>query len=73
MTDHPLNSFDAAGAAKYIENVVAHDVNFFDHADIYYNILSVTRYSVSLPLQLITLFQKNTSELHVATIYWSRD
>ena len=31
--------------------------------DIYYNILSVTRYSVSLPLQLITLFQKNTSEL----------
>ena len=30
-----LNSFDVAGAAKYIENVVAHDVNFFDHADIY--------------------------------------
>ena len=31
--------------------------------DIYYNILSVTRYSVFLPLQLITLFQKNTFEL----------
>lgn len=30
-----LNSLDVTGAAKYIENVVAHDVNFFDHADIY--------------------------------------
>lgn len=30
-----LNSLDAAAAAKYIENAVAHGVNFFDHADIY--------------------------------------
>ena len=30
-----LNSLDVNGAAKHIENAVAHDVNFFDHADIY--------------------------------------
>ena len=30
-----LTSLDTAGAVKYIENVMAHDVNFFDHADIY--------------------------------------
>ena len=30
-----LNSLDVNGAAKYIEDAVAHDVNFFDHADIY--------------------------------------
>lgn len=30
-----LDRLDAAGAAKYIENAVAHGVNFFDHADIY--------------------------------------
>lgn len=32
-----LNSLDMEGAAKHIENAVAHDVNFFDHADIYGN------------------------------------
>lgn len=32
-----LNSLDVAGAVKHIENAVAHDVNFFDHADIYGN------------------------------------
>lgn len=32
-----LNSLDVAGAAKHIENAMAHDVNFFDHADIYGN------------------------------------
>ena len=32
-----LNSLDIAAAAKYIENAVAHEVNFFDHADIYGN------------------------------------
>lgn len=30
-----LNSLDVTGAAKHIENAVAHGVNFFDHADIY--------------------------------------
>ena len=30
-----LNSLDVNGAAKYIEDAVVHDVNFFDHADIY--------------------------------------
>ena len=30
-----LNSLDVTGATKHIENAVAHDVNFFDHADIY--------------------------------------
>lgn len=30
-----LNSLDAVSAAKHIENAVAHEVNFFDHADIY--------------------------------------
>ena len=30
-----LNQLDVAGAAGYIENAVAHGVNFFDHADIY--------------------------------------
>ena len=30
-----LTSLDVNGAAKYIENAVAHGVNFFDHADIY--------------------------------------
>lgn len=30
-----LNSLDLSGAAKYIENAVAHGVDFFDHADIY--------------------------------------
>lgn len=30
-----LNSLDVTGAAKHIENAIAHDVNFFDHADIY--------------------------------------
>ena len=30
-----LNSLDLNGAAKYIENAVAHGVDFFDHADIY--------------------------------------
>lgn len=30
-----LNSLDVTGAAKHIENAVAQDVNFFDHADIY--------------------------------------
>lgn len=30
-----LNQLDVTGAAKHIENVMAHDVNFFDHADIY--------------------------------------
>lgn len=32
-----LNSLDVASAAKHIENAVAHEVNFFDHADIYGN------------------------------------
>ena len=30
-----LDRLDVAEAAKYIENAVAHGVNFFDHADIY--------------------------------------
>ena len=30
-----LDRLDVAGAAAYIENAVAHGVNFFDHADIY--------------------------------------
>lgn len=30
-----LNSLDTVAAAKHIENAVAHEVNFFDHADIY--------------------------------------
>lgn len=30
-----LNSLDTAAVAKHIENAVAHEVNFFDHADIY--------------------------------------
>ena len=30
-----LNSLDLTNAAKHIENAIAHDVNFFDHADIY--------------------------------------
>ena len=30
-----LDGLDTAGAARYIENAVAHGVNFFDHADIY--------------------------------------
>lgn len=30
-----LDRLDVTDAAKYIENAVAHDVNFFDHADIY--------------------------------------
>lgn len=30
-----LDRLDVAEAANYIENAVAHDVNFFDHADIY--------------------------------------
>ena len=30
-----LTSLDVAGAAKYLEHIVASDVNFFDHADIY--------------------------------------
>jgi hypothetical protein len=30
-----LNKLDLAGAVKHIENAVAQDVNFFDHADIY--------------------------------------
>lgn len=30
-----LNSLDISAAAKHIENAVSHDVNFFDHADIY--------------------------------------
>ena len=30
-----LTRLDLAGATKYIENAVAHGVNFFDHADIY--------------------------------------
>ena len=30
-----LNSLDVSGVVKHIENAVAHDVNFFDHADIY--------------------------------------
>lgn len=30
-----LNSLDVMGAAGYIENAMAHEVNFFDHADIY--------------------------------------
>ena len=30
-----LTDLDLDGAVKHIENVMAHDVNFFDHADIY--------------------------------------
>ena len=30
-----LDRLDVTEAANYIENAVAHDVNFFDHADIY--------------------------------------
>ena len=30
-----LDRLDVTEAAKYIENAVAHEVNFFDHADIY--------------------------------------
>lgn len=30
-----LNCLNTAAAAKHIENAVAHEVNFFDHADIY--------------------------------------
>lgn len=30
-----LDELDTAGAARHIENAVAHGVNFFDHADIY--------------------------------------
>lgn len=30
-----LNSLDVSDAARHIENAVAQDVNFFDHADIY--------------------------------------
>ena len=30
-----LNSLDVKGAAKHIENAMEHEVNFFDHADIY--------------------------------------
>ncbi len=30
-----LNRLDVSQAAKHIENAVAHDVNYFDHADIY--------------------------------------
>lgn len=30
-----MDRLDVTGAAKYIENAVAHGVNFFDHADIY--------------------------------------
>lgn len=30
-----MNSLDVAAAAKHIENAVQHEVNFFDHADIY--------------------------------------
>lgn len=30
-----LNSLNTAAVAKHIENAVAHEVNFFDHADIY--------------------------------------
>ena len=30
-----LNTLDEKSAITYIENVMAHDVNFFDHADIY--------------------------------------
>lgn len=30
-----LLSLDVASAAKYIENAVEHEINFFDHADIY--------------------------------------
>lgn len=32
-----LNSLDVTAAAKHIENAMAHEVNFFDHADIYGN------------------------------------
>ena len=32
-----LNSLGMTAAAKHIENAIAHDVNFFDHADIYGN------------------------------------
>lgn len=32
-----LNSLDISAAAKHIENAVNHEVNFFDHADIYGN------------------------------------
>ena len=30
-----LNNLDVTDAAKYIENAIMQDVNFFDHADIY--------------------------------------
>ena len=32
-----LNSLDVSAAAKHIEHAVEHEVNFFDHADIYGN------------------------------------
>lgn len=32
-----LNSLDVKSAAKHIEKALSHDVNFFDHADIYGN------------------------------------